>query len=59
MLVFFKFQNRFARPCPGEKGFGIEPVIGEPPLGASLAPMNKRASQYRGANAKMKQPLTQ
>jgi hypothetical protein len=31
MLVFLKFQDRLAGPYLGEKGFGIEPVIGELP----------------------------
>jgi hypothetical protein len=32
VLVFLKFQDRFARPYLGEKGFGIELVIGDPRL---------------------------
>ena len=28
MLVFLKFQDRFARPDLGEKDFGIELLIG-------------------------------
>jgi len=28
VLAFLKFQDRFARPYHGEKGFGIEPIIG-------------------------------
>jgi hypothetical protein len=28
VLVFLKFQDLFARPYLGEKGFGIESVIG-------------------------------
>jgi hypothetical protein len=28
VLIFLKFQDRFASPYPGEKGFGIERVFG-------------------------------
>jgi hypothetical protein len=31
VLIFRQFQDRFASPYLGEKGFGIEPVIGELP----------------------------
>jgi hypothetical protein len=29
VLIFRQFQDRFASPHLSEKGFGIEPVIGE------------------------------
>src|ERR1700722_17923691 len=36
VLIFLKFQDRFACPYLGEKGFGIEPVTGELPHGNPL-----------------------
>jgi hypothetical protein len=57
-LVLPQFQDRFAGPYLGEKGFGVEPIIRELPTGASFAPMNERASHYSSSNAKMKQLRT-
>jgi len=45
VLVCLKFQNRFARPYLGEKGFGVEPVIGEVPH-TSLLCSDERAAAY-------------
>jgi hypothetical protein len=43
VLIFRQFQDRFASPYLGEKGFGIEPVTGELRHISLLTPMNVRA----------------
>src|ERR1700680_1223072 len=58
MLIFLKFQDRFARPDLGEKGCGIEPIIGELPHRSLLCSDERVRSHYSGSPAKMKQLLT-